>query len=65
MQSKIQDRVRTTYLPASRVRAKYGQDGGTHDNVFTSDISNLSNFLLRYVESKLGLGMATEQTERK
>ena len=41
---------------------------GTHDNFFTSDIliiTLLSNFLLQYVESKLGLGMATEQTERK
>ena len=41
---------------------------GTHDNFFTSDIFNntlLSNFLLRDVVGKLGLGMATEQTERK
>ena len=27
--------------------------------------TKLSNFLLRYVVSKLGLGLATEQTERK
>ena len=41
---------------------------GTHDNFFTSDIFNntlLSNFLLRDVVGKLGLGIATEQTERK
>ena len=34
---------------------------GTHDNFFTSDIFNntlLSNFLLQYVESKLGLGLS-------
>ena len=34
---------------------------GTHDNFFTSDIliiTLLSNFLLQYVESKLGLGLS-------
>ena len=60
-------RVRATYLPASILRAKRAR-WGTHDNFFTSDIFNntlLSNFLLRDVVGKLGLGMATEQTERK
>ena len=41
---------------------------GAHDNFFTSDILIITFIQLPstvHVESKLGLGMATEQTERK
>ena len=53
-------RVRATYLPAS-LEGKRRARWGTHDNFFTSDIliiTLLSNFLLQYVESKLGLGLS-------
>ena len=55
-------------ISVSRLKWKAGNEGTVHDISFTSDIliiTLLSNFLLQYVESKLGLGMATEQTGRK
>ena len=67
VQNKRAIRVRDFSFPL-QLAVGPGQAGGTHDNFFTSDIliiTLLSNFLLQYVESKLGLGMATEQTERK
>ena len=53
-------RVRDTYLPAS-IEGYFGQDGARTITFFTSDIliiTLLSNFLLQYVESKLGLGLS-------
>ena len=68
VQSKNQDpRARdlsSRLKTEGHLRARWG----THDNFFTSDIliiTLLSNFLLRYVVSKLGLGLSTERTGRK
>ena len=45
----------------SRLKWKAGNEGTAHDISFTSDIliiTLLSNFLLQYVVSKLGLGLS-------
>ena len=65
VQSKIREPRARGSSSRLKLRAICGQDGaprwGTHENFFTSDIliiTLLSNFLLQYVESKLGLGLS-------